>query len=211
MTTAGRTSLRAVPPDPGRSLSLELVRATEAGAIAWTRFMGLGDKEQVDGTPVEAMRPVLGSVSMRGTVVTSEGEEDAAAMLVNGQQVGDGSDPDVDVAVGPVDGSHSHREGTSGRDQRHRAVRAGGDVRPRARCLPADDGGSFGGRLLGGPGRADRRDAPAGRGGHRPQRLRRDRGRARPAAARLPDRADPAVRGAHQVPPHWRWRHHGRH
>jgi fructose-1,6-bisphosphatase II len=91
--------------DPDRSLALELVRATEAAAIACSRYMGFGDKEQVDQAAVDAMRPVLGSVRMNGIVVIGEGEKDEAPMLFNGEHVGDGSGPDVDIAVDPVDGT----------------------------------------------------------------------------------------------------------
>jgi fructose-1,6-bisphosphatase II len=88
-----------------RNLALELVRVTEAAAIAAGRFMGRGDKERVDQAAVDAMRPVLGSIAMDGIVVIGEGEKDEAPMLYNGEQVGDGSAPEVDVAVDPVDGT----------------------------------------------------------------------------------------------------------
>jgi fructose-1,6-bisphosphatase II len=91
--------------DPDRNLALELVRATEAAAIACSRYMGFGDKEQVDRAAVDAMRPVLGSVRMNGVVVIGEGEKDEAPMLFNGEQVGDGTGPGLDIAVDPVDGT----------------------------------------------------------------------------------------------------------
>ena len=91
--------------DPDRNLALELVRATEAAAIACSRYMGFGDKEQVDQAAVDAMRPVLGSVRMNGVVVIGEGEKDEAPMLFNGEHVGDGTGPDLDIAVDPVDGT----------------------------------------------------------------------------------------------------------
>jgi fructose-1,6-bisphosphatase II len=94
-----------LPPDPGRNLALELVRATEAAAIAAARFMGRGDKERVDQAAVDAMRPVLRSVAMDGVVVIGEGEKDEAPMLYNGERVGSGAPPAVDVAVDPVDGT----------------------------------------------------------------------------------------------------------
>jgi fructose-1,6-bisphosphatase II len=94
-----------LPPDPGRNLALELVRATEAAAIAAARFMGRGDKEKVDRAAVDAMRPVLRSVAMDGIVVIGEGEKDEAPMLYNGERVGSGMPPKVDVAVDPVDGT----------------------------------------------------------------------------------------------------------
>ncbi len=101
-TAAGRV---AIAPDPDRNLAMELVRATEAAAIACSRYLGFGDKEQVDQAAVDAMRPVLGSVRMNGVVVIGEGEKDEAPMLYNGEQVGDGTGPEVDIAVDPVDGT----------------------------------------------------------------------------------------------------------
>ncbi len=94
-----------VPPDPDRNLALELVRATEAAAINCARYLGFGDKELVDQAAVDAMRPVLGSVRMNGVVVIGEGEKDEAPMLYNGEQVGDGSGGEWDIAVDPVDGT----------------------------------------------------------------------------------------------------------
>src|ERR687890_692516 len=91
--------------DPDRNLALELVRATEAAAINCSRFLGYGDKNQVDAAAVDAMRPVLGAVRMDGVVVIGEGEKDEAPMLYNGERVGDGSGPDVDVAVDPLEGT----------------------------------------------------------------------------------------------------------
>ena len=88
-----------------RNLALELVRATEAAAIAASRHLGRGDKELVDQAAVDAMRPVLNTISMRGIVVIGEGEKDEAPMLYNGEEVGDGSGPEVDFAVDPVDGT----------------------------------------------------------------------------------------------------------
>jgi fructose-1,6-bisphosphatase II len=94
-----------ISPDPDRNLALELVRATEAAAINCSRYMGFGDKNQVDAAAVDAMRPVLGSVRMNGIVVIGEGEKDEAPMLFNGERVGDGSGPEWDIAVDPVDGT----------------------------------------------------------------------------------------------------------
>ena len=94
-----------LPPDPDRNLALELVRATEAAAMAAARHLGRGDKELVDQAAVDAMRPVLGSIQMNGVVVIGEGEKDHAPMLYNGERVGNGADPEVDIAVDPVDGT----------------------------------------------------------------------------------------------------------
>ncbi|SFK75649.1 class II fructose-bisphosphatase [Geodermatophilus ruber] len=109
MTGAGLASGTALDPD--RNLALELVRATEAAAISAARYVGRGDKNQVDGAAVDAMRPVLGSIGMRGVVVIGEGEKDEAPMLFNGEQVGNGSDPEVDIAVDPVDGTTAAAKG----------------------------------------------------------------------------------------------------
>ncbi|WP_137147372.1 class II fructose-bisphosphatase [Mycolicibacterium sp. CR10] len=101
--TSSRTISTYVRPD--RNLALELVRVTEAGAIAAARWVGRGDKEGGDGAAVDAMRQLVSTVSMRGVVVIGEGEKDEAPMLFNGEQVGNGDGPDCDVAVDPVDGT----------------------------------------------------------------------------------------------------------
>jgi fructose-1,6-bisphosphatase II len=88
-----------------RNLALELVRVTEAAAMAAGRWVGRGDKEGGDGAAVDAMRQLINSIQMRGVVIIGEGEKDNAPMLYNGEQVGDGSGPEVDVAVDPVDGT----------------------------------------------------------------------------------------------------------
>jgi fructose-1,6-bisphosphatase II len=90
---------------PDRNLALELVRVTEAAALAASRWVGRGDKEGADGAAVDAMRAVLASVSMDGIVVIGEGEKDEAPMLFNGERVGDGSQPQTDIAVDPIDGT----------------------------------------------------------------------------------------------------------
>jgi len=90
---------------PDRNLALELVRVTEAAAMAASRWMGRGDKEGADGAAVEAMRIVLQGVPMDGVVVIGEGEKDEAPMLFNGETVGNGWGPDCDVAVDPIDGT----------------------------------------------------------------------------------------------------------
>ena len=78
---------------PDRNLALELVRVTEAGAMAAGRWVGRGDKEGGDGAAVDAMRQLVSSVSMRGIVVIGEGEKDEAPMLFNGEEVGNGDGP----------------------------------------------------------------------------------------------------------------------
>src|SRR5256714_4051188 len=90
---------------PDRNLALELVRVTEAAALAAARWMGRGDKNGADGAAVEAMRVVLQTVPMDGIVVIGEGEKDEAPMLYNGERIGDGSPPETDIAVDPVEGT----------------------------------------------------------------------------------------------------------
>jgi len=90
---------------PDRNLALELARVTEAGAMAAGRWVGRGNKNGADAAAVEAMRALVNTVSMRGVVVIGEGEKDRAPMLYNGEQVGDGTGPECDVAVDPIDGT----------------------------------------------------------------------------------------------------------
>ncbi|MEW1958509.1 class II fructose-bisphosphatase [Kineococcus sp. NPDC059986] len=109
---AQNTSHTSLPPAlavadeaPDRNLAMELVRVTEAAAMAGGRWVGRGDKNKADGAAVNAMRTLIGTVSMNGTVVIGEGEKDNAPMLYNGERVGDGSGADCDVAVDPIDGT----------------------------------------------------------------------------------------------------------
>lgn len=90
---------------PDRNLALELVRVTEAAAMAAGRWVGRGDKNGADGAAVRAMRTLVSTVSMNGIVVIGEGEKDEAPMLFNGERVGDGTGPEVDIAVDPIDGT----------------------------------------------------------------------------------------------------------
>ena len=90
---------------PDRNLALELVRVTEAAAMAASRWMGRGDKEGADEAAVNAMRVVLQTIAMDGVVVIGEGEKDSAPMLFNGERIGDGSPPMTDIAVDPIDGT----------------------------------------------------------------------------------------------------------
>ncbi|MFJ6003435.1 class II fructose-bisphosphatase [Arthrobacter sp. NPDC092385] len=91
--------------EPDRNLALELVRVTEAAAIAGGHWVGFGDKNLADGAAVDAMRSLLQTVHFNGIVVIGEGEKDEAPMLFNGERVGDGSGPECDVAVDPIDGT----------------------------------------------------------------------------------------------------------
>ncbi len=90
---------------PDRNLALELVRVTEAAALAAARWVGMGDKIAADQAAVDAMRHLLETVRMDGTVVIGEGEKDEAPMLYNGERIGDGSKPEVDIAVDPLEGT----------------------------------------------------------------------------------------------------------
>jgi fructose-1,6-bisphosphatase II len=97
--------LTVAPSSPDRNLALELVRVTEAAAMAAGRWVGRGDKNGADGVAVNAMRTLISTVSMAGTVVIGEGEKDKAPMLFNGERVGSGMGPECDVAVDPIDGT----------------------------------------------------------------------------------------------------------
>ncbi len=99
---------------PDRNLAMELVRVTEAAAMAAGRWVGRGDKNGGDGAAVDAMRQLIGSVSMRGIVVIGEGEKDEAPMLYNGEEVGNGEGPWCDVAVDPIDGTTLMAKGMPG-------------------------------------------------------------------------------------------------
>src|SRR5213593_2538998 len=90
---------------PDRNLALELVRVTEAAALGAARWIGRGDKEAADQAAVDGMRAMLDTVSMDGVVVIGEGEKDHAPMLFNGESVGNGDGPEVDVAVDPLEGT----------------------------------------------------------------------------------------------------------
>jgi fructose-1,6-bisphosphatase II len=102
------------PSRPDRNIALEMIRVTEAAAIAAARWAGRGDKNAADGAAVDAMRFVLGAVAMDGVVVIGEGEKDEAPMLYNGEHIGDGRPPLVDVAVDPIDGTTLTATGRKG-------------------------------------------------------------------------------------------------
>ncbi|MBS43872.1 MAG: fructose-bisphosphatase class II [Nocardioides sp.] len=106
MSTDSPLDAFSTPPSrPDRNLALELVRVTEAAAMAAGRWVGRGDKNGADGVAVNAMRVMVSTIGMRGTVVIGEGEKDEAPMLFNGEEVGDGTGPECDVAVDPIDGT----------------------------------------------------------------------------------------------------------
>ena len=105
MTTASSQNTGYENHVPDRNLAMELVRVTEAAAIAASPWVGYGDKNKADGAAVDAMRSFMDTVNMDGVVVIGEGEKDEAPMLFNGEKVGDGSGAAVDVAVDPIDGT----------------------------------------------------------------------------------------------------------
>ncbi|TWP37423.1 class II fructose-bisphosphatase [Leekyejoonella antrihumi] len=107
------SAAQRTPEVPDRNLALELVRVTEAAAMAGGRWVGRGDKNAADGAAVEAMRMLISSVAMDGVVVIGEGEKDKAPMLFNGEHVGDGTGAEVDVAVDPIDGTTLTSKGMS--------------------------------------------------------------------------------------------------
>jgi fructose-1,6-bisphosphatase II len=107
----GQAAQASAPSAPDRNLALELVRVTEAAAMAAGRWVGRGDKESADQAAVDAMRAMLDTVSMAGVVVIGEGEKDEAPMLYNGEEVGNGSPPEVDVAVDPLEGTRLTAQG----------------------------------------------------------------------------------------------------
>ena len=99
---------------PDRNLAMDLVRVTEAAALAAARWMGRGDKEAADGAAVDAMRLMLDTVTMDGTVIIGEGEKDNAPMLYNGEKIGNGQPPEMDIAVDPIDGTTLTSKGMGG-------------------------------------------------------------------------------------------------
>jgi fructose-1,6-bisphosphatase II len=116
MTTSGNgtTAVERRREAPDRNLAMELVRVTEAAAMAAGRWVGRGDKNGGDGAAVDAMRQLIGTVSMRGVVVIGEGEKDEAPMLFNGEEVGNGEGAWCDVAVDPIDGTTLMAKGMPG-------------------------------------------------------------------------------------------------
>jgi fructose-1,6-bisphosphatase II len=129
---------------PDRNLALELVRVTEAAAMAGGRWVGRGDKNRADGAAVEAMRALISTVEMRGTVVIGEGEKDNAPMLFNGEQVGDGTGAEVDVAVDPIDGTTLAAKGMPNAIAAASVTRTSSSARLRSGTSRVDDSGTAG-------------------------------------------------------------------
>ena len=125
--------------------------------MAAGRWIGRGDKIAADQAAVDGMRLMLDTTTMAGVVVIGEGEKDEAPMLYNGEEIGSGTGPEVDVAVDPLEGTTPDREGPAERDRHHRLRRARNDVLPRRGGLHGQD------RLRAGGGRRDRHRGAAGR------------------------------------------------
>ena len=134
-----RSTGRDAGTTPDRNLALELVRVTEAAAMAAGRWVGRGDKIAADQAAVDAMRLMLDTVAMDGIVVIGEGEKDEAPMLYNGEDVGTGTGPEVDVAVDPLEGTRLTRSGQPNAIAVDRGRRARDDVLPRRRRLHGQD------------------------------------------------------------------------
>ena len=209
-----RTS-STVPPElavsrqaPDRNLALELVRVTEAAAMAAGRWVGSGDKNSGDGAAVDAMRALIGTVSMRGVVVIGEGEKDEAPMLYNGEEVGDGTGAQCDVAVDPIDGTTLMAKGMPNSIAVIAVVRARHHVRPVRRVLHGEDRDRGGVRRRHRHHRAGGREhLPRGEGQARLPR-RRHRLHPRPPPPRGARPPGPRHRRADQV--HQRRRRRGR-
>ena len=182
---------------PDRDLALEIVRATESGALAASRMVGRGDKIAADQAAVDGMRALFDTVSMDGIVVIGEGEKDEAPMLYNGERVGDGSGPEVDVAVDPLEGTTLAAKGMPNA-LTVVAISARGSMFDPGPCVYME-------KLVGGPDLvgalsldgSDRRRAVLGREAPRGDARRPHGGRARPSAARADDHAHPRGRRAH--------------
>ena len=129
---------------------------TEAAALAAARWVGRGEKEAADGAAVDAMRLLLDTVPMDGIVVIGEGEKDEAPMLYNGERIGDGSPPEVDIAVDPLEGTTLTARGMPSALVGDRALRARDDVRPRPVRLHGEDRRQLGDRRPPQPRRAAR-------------------------------------------------------
>ena len=118
---------------PDRNLALELVRVTETAAMGAGRWIGRGDKISADQAAVDGMRHMLGTTNMSGVVVIGEGEKDEAPMLFNGEEIGSGSGPEVDVAVDPLEGTTLTAKGQPNAIATMAAARSGGRCSSRVR------------------------------------------------------------------------------
>ena len=168
-------ALAVAPETPDRNLALELVRVTEAAAMAAGRWVGRGDKNGADGVAVNAMRVMISTIGMNGIVVIGEGEKDNAPMLYNGEQVGDGTGPECDVAVDPIDGTTLTAKGMTNAVSVLAVAAARLDVRPVRGLLHGEAGHRPGGRRRRRHPLPGRREHPPGRQGQGQDRLRRHR------------------------------------
>ena len=190
------------PRNPGevadRNLALELVRVTEAAAIAASRWIGLGNKNDADGAAVEAMRRAFDTVGIDGTVVIGEGEMDEAPMLYIGEKVGAGGPP-MDIAVDPLEGTTLTAKGGPNAHRRHRAGRAR-QLPARARHLHGQDRRRrrAAGRR-GRPGRAGGEQPAQPGAGQEVRRFRPGRLHPRPRPPQGADRQDARGRRAHHA------------
>ena len=187
--------MTAQPQAPDRNLAMELVRVTEAAALAASRWMGRGDKEGADGAAVNAMRIVLSTVAMDGVVVIGEGEKDHAPMLFNGERIGDGTPPKADIAVDPIDGTTPTALGRGGA-LAVIAVSEQGTMFDPGPCVYMEKlavGPRAGGRHR--HHHAHRRQPQGGGQGQGDQRSRPDRGHPGPAPPRRAHRLGAGERG----------------
>ena len=178
------TDSKPTPPRADRNLALELVRVTEAAAMAAGRWVGRGDKNGADDVAVNAMRFMISTIGMNGTVVIGEGEKDNAPMLYNGEQVGDGTGPECDVAVDPIDGTTLTAKGMSNAISVLAVAPRGVDVRPVRGLLHEEAGHRARGGRRGRHPLPRRREHPPGGQGQGLQARRRHRRPARPAPPR---------------------------
>ena len=191
--------MSSVPVD--RNLALELVRVTEAAALSAARLVGMGDKEAADQAAVDGMHAVLHTVHMDGVVVIGEGEKDEAPMLHNGEQVGDGSPPEVDIAVDPLEGTRLAADGRPNALAVIALSERGTMFDPGPVRVHGEDGRRRAPRRPARPRPPARRDDRARRRAQGHRRARRDGRRPRPPAPRGRHPADPRGRRARAADP----------
>ena len=194
---------------PDRNLALELVRTTEAAALAASRWMGRGDKNGADGAAVDAMRVVLDTVPMDGIVIIGEGEKDEAPMLFNGERIGDGTPMLTDIAVDPIDGTTLTSLGRGGAIAVIAVSERGTMFDPGPVRLHGEDRGRPRVRRRHRPEHVGHREPAGGGQGQGRERARRHRGHPRPPPPRGDHRRGAGGGRAH--PPHPRRRRGRRH
>ncbi len=191
-------SLVPSPQSPDRNLALELVRVTEAAAMAAARWVGRGDKNGADAVAVNAMRVMISTIGMDGIVVIGEGEKDNAPMLYNGERVGDGTGPRVRRRGRPDRRHHAHRQGDEQRGCGARGRAARLDVRPVRGVLHGEaDHRPRGRRRRRHPLPGGREHPPGREGqGHQGRGRHRRASSTGPGTRRWPRRSGPPVRGS---------------